>query len=230
MFILSNFRVGLLEYLQVSIIGLQRKTFFEALDSARTTEEGLQKPLLQGLQPNSTSTSTGKNPWRDMKCTSCERMGHEWVTCYQNPACAYGKKTKAALVHQIQTQSTTTPVSTDTWGNSCIGTLVQWYPCNVCRSLIHSGHQCRLLMDNNVKNAIWKKLPQTPGSSIVITDVHTVDVSHVWPRTQGQPHRQDPAVPEDYTRTTKVPHATDAFDWHTQLKVREEMIQTVRDL
>ena len=157
-------------------------------------------------------------------------MGHEWVTCFRNPASEYGKRTEAASIHQIQRQSTTIPVSIDTRRNSRIGTPVQRYPCNVCGSLDHPGHRCPLLLDDDVKNAIQKKLPQTAGSSVVITDVHTVDISHVGPRTRSQTHRQDPAVPKNDKRTTEVPRPTDAFDWQAEEKLREEMMQTVRDL
>lgn len=125
-----------------------------------------------------------------MKCTGCKQMGHKCILCYQNPASEYRKKTKAALVHQIQTHSSMTPVNTDTRYNSRIGTPVQRYPCKVSRSLDHPEHPCPLLLDDDVKNAIQKKRPQTPSSSIVITDVLTVDVSLVGPIIETQPYRK----------------------------------------
>jgi hypothetical protein len=79
MFMLSNFRAGLLEYLQVAMVGLRRQTFSEAVDSARTTEEGLPK-----TRPPTPPTNVNNNPWRNIRCTSCGRMGYEWMTCFKS--------------------------------------------------------------------------------------------------------------------------------------------------
>ena len=209
MFMLSNFRACLLEYLQVATVGLQRQTFSEAVDSARTAEEGLPK----SRQPTLPSTSTGDNPRRNLKCTGCGRMGHEWGTCYRNPASDYGKKTDTASVHQIQTQQTPTPVSTENRRTSRSMTPVQRYPCNVRGSLEHPGHRCPLLLDEDVKKAIKNKLPAHSGSSVVITEVHTVDVSHIGPRTRSQTQHPDSVVPNSAAPATEAARQTEAFDW-----------------
>jgi hypothetical protein len=78
MFMLNSSRAGLLEYLQVAILGLGRQTFSKAVDLTRTAKEGLPKPG----RSNIASLSTGKNPRRNMNNTGCGRMGHEWVTCF----------------------------------------------------------------------------------------------------------------------------------------------------
>ena len=220
MFMLSNFRAGLLEYLQVATVGLQRDTFSEAVDSARTAEEGLP-------QPRTPPTSTGDNHRHNLKCTGCGRMGHEWGTCYRNPTSEYGKKTDTASIHQIQPQPAPSPVSTENRHTSRSITPVQRYPCNICGSLEHPGHRCPLLLDEDVKKAIQSKLPTQSGSSVVITDVHTIDVPHMGPRTRSQTQPPDSVITNS---PTEAPRPTKALDWRNEEQLREEMIRTVREL
>lgn len=95
----------------------------------------------------------------------------------------------------------------------------------------HPGHRCPLLLDEDVKTAINKKLPQTSTvSSVVITDINTIDVSHIGPRTRSQAQRQDPSLPTDNTSTHILHRTPDAFDWKAEEQLREEMIRTVREL
>jgi hypothetical protein len=87
-----------------------------------------------------------------------------------------------------------------------------------------------LVLDDDVEKAIQKKLLTNSRSLVVIIDVHTVDVSHVGPRTQNQIHRLDPVVPDVTIPTTEAPRTTDTFALQAQEQLREEMIQTLREL
>lgn len=205
-------------------MGLRRQTFSEAVDSARTAEEGLPKPGRR-------TTPITDNPGRYQKCTGCGRMGHEWKNCFRNPTSEYGKKIEAATVHQIQPHPATTSVGTDTCRTFRPSTTVQKYPCNLCGSMEHPGHRCPLLLDEDVMTTIKKKLPPpSTVSSVVITDINTTDVSHTGPRTRSQTHRQDLSVPIDDPSLHNLPRSADTFDWKAKEQLREEIIQTVQEL
>ena len=169
--------------------------------------------------------STGDNPRRKMKCSGCGRTGHDWETCFRNPASKYGKRTDAATVLPIQPQPPPNQVSNDNRGHFFPNTPIQRYPCNICGSREHPGHKCPLLLDDDVKKAIQKKLPQPTVSSVDITAVHTIDTSYMHPRTITQTQRSNTT-----TTTSDTPHTTATFDWQTDTKPRTEMIQTVREL
>jgi hypothetical protein len=130
-------------------------------------------------------------------------------TCYRNPTSDYGKKTATASIHQIQPQTTPSPVSTENRHTSRSITSVQRYPCNICGSLEHPGHRCPLLLDEDVKKAIQSKLPTQSGSSVVITDVHTIDVPYMGPRTRSQTQPPDLVISNS---PTEAPRPTKALD------------------
>jgi hypothetical protein len=84
-----------------------------------------------------------------------------------------------------------------------------------------------LVLDEDVKKAIQNKLPVHSGSSIVIIDVNTVDVSHIGPRTRSYTQHADSKVPSIPSSTTEAPRPTEAFDWQAEEQLCEEMIKTV---
>ena len=212
MFMLSNFRAGLLEYLQVATVGLNRPTFLEAVNAARTAEEGLPRPA----RYDHPALSTEDNPRRKMKCSGCGRTGHDWETCFRNPASKYGKRTDAATVLPIQPQPPPNQVSNNNRGHFFPNTPIQRYPCNICGSMEHPGHKCPLLLDDDVKKAIQKKLPQPTVSSVDITAVHTIDTSHIQPRTTG-----------DNDQHSHQRHPEEMSNNHTTIDLCDNILQQI---
>lgn len=94
----------------------------------------------------------------------------------------------------------------------------------------HPGHMCPLLLDDDIDNAIHKKLPQPAVFLVVSTVWNTINVSHIDPRTRIQAQQQDPSLLTVIMATTDAPCPTNMFDWQAQEKLCDKMIQTVRVL
>ena len=74
-FLMSNFRAGLLNYLQVATVGLPRATLAQARKSAKTTESSLPKDEI----PSTSTPKPDRPPVK--KCTLCGKHHHEGKDC-----------------------------------------------------------------------------------------------------------------------------------------------------
>ena len=85
-FLMSNFRAGLLKYLQVAIVGLPRTTLAQARKSAKTAESSLPKDEV----PSTSTPKPDRPPVK--KCTLCSKHHHEAKDCWLNPESEIGKR------------------------------------------------------------------------------------------------------------------------------------------
>ena len=142
-FLMSNFRAGLLKYLQVATVGLPRATLAQARKSAKTTESSLPKDKVL-------STSTPK-PDRPpvKKCTLCSKHHHEEKDCWLNPKSEIGKR--RAAQGKTATVAVTTPTTTPTGPRKypSKGEPRRIHPCSICQKE-HLTYQCPLLKDPTV--------------------------------------------------------------------------------
>ena len=74
-FLMSNFRAGLLKYLQVATVGLLKTTLAQARKSAKTAESSLPKDEA----PSVSATKPNRPPVK--KCTLCGKNHHEAKDC-----------------------------------------------------------------------------------------------------------------------------------------------------
>ena len=74
-FLMSNFRAGLLKYLQVATVGLPRATLAQARKSAKTAESSLPKDKV----PSTSTPKPDRPPVK--KYTLCSKHHHEAKDC-----------------------------------------------------------------------------------------------------------------------------------------------------
>ena len=101
-FLLSNFRAGLLKYVQVATVGLPRSTLARAKKSAKLAESGLPK------ESDSTTTERIQTTKRAF-CNRCKKPCHfkrDWLL---NPESEIGKRRAAA--NRTAPVAAATPVS-----------------------------------------------------------------------------------------------------------------------
>ena len=124
---MSNFRAGLLNYLQVATVGLPRATLAQARKLAKTAESSLPKDEVP-------STSTPK-PDRPLvkKCTLCSKHHHEAKDCWLNPESEIGKR--RAAQGKTTTVAVTTPRTTSTRPRKypSKGEPRRIHPCSICQ-------------------------------------------------------------------------------------------------
>ena len=105
-FLMSNFRAGLLKYLQVATVGLPRATLAQARKSARTAESSLPKDEV----PSTSVPKPDQPPVK--KCTLCGKHHHEAKDCWLNPESEIGKR--RAAQGKMATVAVTTPTTMTT--------------------------------------------------------------------------------------------------------------------
>ena len=105
-FLMSNFRAGLLKYLQVAIVGLPRTTLAQARKLAKIAESSLLKDEISSI-----STPKPDQPLIK-KCTLCGKHHHKAKDCWMNPESEIGKR--RAAQGKTTTVAVTTPTMTPT--------------------------------------------------------------------------------------------------------------------
>ena len=218
-FLMSNFRAGLLKYLQVATVGLPRTTLAQARKSAKTAESSLSKD-----EVSSTSTPKADRP-RVEKCTLCGKHHHEAKDCWLNPKSEIGKR--RAAQGKTTTVAVTTPTTTPTGPCKyppkgeprCI------HPCSICQEE-HLTYQCPLLKDPTVcaylKQRKKENQHKTPTSTVELKEVTTtaVGVLPLRPVTRSQT-----SLPTKQS----VPTTLDT-DWVAQERLWDQMMREVRQL
>ena len=142
-FLMSNFRVGLFNYLQVATVGLPRTTLAQARKSAKTAESSLPKDEA----PSVSATKPDRPPVK--KCTLCDKNHHEAKDCWMNPESEI-RKWRAAQ-GETTTVAVTTPTTTTTRPRKYPpkGEPRRIHPCSICQEA-HLTYQCLLLKDPTV--------------------------------------------------------------------------------
>ena len=142
-FLMSNFRAGLLKYLQVAIVGLPRTTLVQARKSAKTAESSLPKDEV----PSTSTPKPDRPPVK--KCTLCGKHHHEAKDCWLNPESKIGKW--QAAQRKTTTVAVTTPTTTPTEPRKYPpkGEPRHIHPCSICQEE-HLTYQCLLLKDPTV--------------------------------------------------------------------------------
>ena len=147
-FLLSNFRAGLLKYLQVAIVGLPRLTLAYEKKSAKLAESSLPK------EPDPTPAPTRPDQIDKPKravYTLCKKLGHLEKDCWLNPESDFAKRRAAATPAipvavatpvQLTARSRSQPLR-DT-------TRRRIFLCSLCKLLDHPTHLCPMLMDPRV--------------------------------------------------------------------------------
>ena len=218
-FLMSNFRAGLLKYLQVATVGLPRTTLAQARKSAKTTESSLPKD----------EVSSTSNPKPDRppvkKSTLCGKHHHEAKDCWLNLESEIGKRraaqVKTTTVAVITT--TTTPTGPRKYPPKCEPRRI--HPCSICQEE-HLTYQCLLLKDPTV----CAYLKQRKKENQYKTLTSTVEIKNVTTAAVGVL----PLCPVTRSKTllpTKqsVPTALDN-DWVAQERLRDQLMREVRQL
>ena len=218
-FLMSNFRVGLLKYLQVATVGLPRTTLAQARKLAKTAESSLPKDEA----PSVSTTKPDLPPVK--KCTFYAKNHHEAKDCWMNPESEIGKR--RATQGKTTTVAVTTPTTTTTGLRKYPpkGEPRRIHPCSICQEA-HLTYQCPLLKDLIICAYLKQKKKENqqkpPTSTVVITDVTTgaVGVLPLCPITRSQ---TSPRIKQS------VPTALDT-DWVAQERLRDQMMREVRQL
>ena len=215
-FLMSNFRAGLLKYLQVATVGLPRATLAQARKSAKTAESSLPKDEV----PSTSTPKPDRPPVK--KCTLCGKHHHEAKDCWLNPESEIGKRRaaqgKTATV--VVTTPTTTPTGPRKYPSK--GELRRIHPCSICQEE-HLTYQCPLLKDPIVcaylKQRKKENQHKNPTSTVEIKEVTTaaVGVLSLRPITRSQT-----ALPTKQS----VPTALDT-DLVAQERLQDQMIREV---
>ena len=182
---MSNFRVGLLKYLQVATVGLPRATLAQPRKSAKIAESSLPKDEV----PSVSATKPDRPPIK--KCTLCGKHHHEAKDCWMNPESEIGKR--RAAQGKTTTVAVTTPTTTITGPQKYPpkGEPRRIHPCSICQEA-HLTYQCPLLKDPTIcaylKQRKKENQQKPPTSTVVITDVTTaaVGVLPLCPVTRSQ--------------------------------------------
>ena len=142
-FLMSNFRAGLLKYLQVATVGLPRATLAQAKKSAKTSKSSLSKDEV----PSTSTPKPDRPPVK--KCTLCGKHHHEAKDCWLNPESEIGKR--RAAQGKTATVAVTTPTTTPTGPRKypSKGEPRRIHPCSICQEE-HLTYQCPLLKDPTV--------------------------------------------------------------------------------
>ena len=142
-FLMSNFRAGLLKYLQIATVGLPRTTLAQARKSAKTAESSLPKDE----PPSVSATKLDRPPVK--KCTLCGKNHHEAKDCWMNPESKIGKR--RAAQGKTTTVAVTIPTTTTTRRGKYPpkGEPRRIHPCSICQEA-HLTYQCPLLKDPTV--------------------------------------------------------------------------------
>ena len=215
-FLMSNFRAGLLKYLQVATVGLPRATLAQARKSAKIAESSLPKDEV----PSTSTAKLDRPPIK--KCTLCGKHYHEAKDCWMNPESDIGKR--RAAQGKTTTVAVTTPTMTPTEPRKYPpkGEPRHIHPCSICQEE-HPTYQCPLLKDSTVCAYLKKRKKEnqhkTPTSTVVITDVTpaTVGVLPLRPVTRSQtspPTKQSVLTALD-------------TDWVAQERLRDQMMREV---
>ena len=218
-FLMSNFRAGLLKYLQVATVGLPRTTLAQARKSAKTAESSLPKDEV----PSTSTPKPDRPPVK--KCTLCGKHYHETKDCWLNPESEIGKR--RAAQRKTTTVAVTTPTTTPTGPRKYPpkGEPRRIHPCSICQEE-HLTYQCPLLKDPTVcayvKQRKKENQQKTPTSTVVITNVTTaaVGVLPLRPITRSQT-----SLPTKQS----VPIALDT-NCVAQERLRDQMMREVRQL
>ena len=185
-FLMSNFRAGLLKYLQVATIGLPRTTLAQARKSAKTAESSLPKDEA----PSVSATKLERPPIK--KCTLCGKNHHEAKDCWMNPESEIGKRRAAQGKTTMVAVITPTTTTTGPRKYPPKGEPRRIHPCSICQEA-HLTYQCPLLKDPTVcaylKQRKKENQQKPPASTVVITDVITIAVGVLPLRlvTRSQP-------------------------------------------
>ena len=216
-FLMSNFRAGLLNYLQVATVGLPRATLAQARKSAKTAESSLPKDKIP-------STSIPK-PDRPLvkKCTLCGKHHHEAKDYWLNPESEIGKR--RAAQGKTSTVAVTTPATTSTGPRKypSKGEPRRIHPCSICQEE-HLIYQCLLLKDLTMcaylKQRTKENQHKTPSSTVEIKDVTTaaVGVLPIRPVTRSQTSPPTKQL---------VPTTLDT-SWVAQERLQNQMMREVR--
>ena len=204
-FLMSNFRVGLLKYLQVAIVGLPRATLAQARKLAKTAESSLSKDEV----PNTSVSKPDRPPVK--KCTLCGKHHHEAKDCWLNPESEIGKR--RAAQGKMATVAVTTPTTTSTGPRKYPSKAEprRIHPCFICQEE-HLTYQCPLLKDPTVcaylKQRKKENQHKNPTSTVEIKEVTTVAVSVLPLRPVTRSQTSLPTKPS-------VPIALDT-DWVAQ--------------
>ena len=184
-FLMSNFRAGLLNNLQVATVGLPRATLAQARKSAKTAESSLPKDEV----PSTSIPKPDRPPVK--KCTLCGKYHHEAKDCWLNPESEIGKRRVAQ--GKTTTVAVTIPTTTSTGPRKypSKGEPRRIHPCSICQEE-HLTYQCPLLKDPTVcaylKQRKKENQHKTPTSTVEIKDVTTaaVGVLLLCPVTRSQ--------------------------------------------
>ena len=218
-FLMSNFRVGLLKYLQVATVGLPRATLAQARKSAKTAESSLPKDEV----PSTSTPKPDRPPVK--KCTLCGKHHHETKDCWLNPESEIGKR--RAAQGKTTTVAVTTPTTTPTGPRKYPpkGELRRIHPCSICQE-DHLTYQCPLLKDPTVcaylKQRKKENQHKNPTSTVEIKEVTiaAVGVLPLRPVTRSQT-----SLPTKQS----VPTALDT-NWVAQERPWDQMMREVRQL
>ena len=142
-FLMSNFRAGLLKYLQVATVGLPRTILAQARKSAKTTENSLPRDEA----PSVSASKPDRPPVK--KCTLCGKNYHEDKDCWMNLKGEIGKPRVAQRKTTIVTVTTPTMITTGQRKYPPKGEPRQIHPCSICQEA-HLTYQCPLLRDPTV--------------------------------------------------------------------------------
>ena len=184
-FLMSNFRAGLLKYLQVAIVGLLRTILAQARKSAKTTESSLPKDEV----PSISNTKPDRPPIK--KCTLYGKHHHKAKDCWMNPESEIGKwrAAQGKTTTVVVTTPTTTPTGQRKYPPK--GEPRRIHPCSICQE-DHLTYHCPLLKDPPVcaylKQRKKENQQKTPTSTVVFTDVTTaaIGVLPLCPVTRSQ--------------------------------------------
>ena len=184
-FLMSNFRAGLLKYLQVATVGLRRATLTQAGKSAKTAESSLPKNEV----PSTSTHKPDRPPIK--KCTLYGKHHHEAKDCWLNPESEIGKRRTAQ--GKIATIAVTTPTTTPTGPRKYPSKGEPWriHPCSICQEE-HLTYQCPLLKDPTVcaylKQRKKENQHKNPTSTVEIKEVTTaaVGILPLRPVTRSQ--------------------------------------------
>ena len=218
-FLMSNFRAGLLNYLQVATVGLQRTTLAQARKLVKTVESSLPKDET----PSVSATKLDRPPVK--KCTLCGKNHHEAKDCWMNPESEIGKQRVAQGKSTMVAITTPTSTTTGTRKYPPKGEPRRIHPCSICQEA-HLTYQCPLLKDPTVcaylKQRKKENQQKPPTSTVVITDVTTaaIGVLPLCPVTRSQ---TSPPIKQS------VPTALDT-DWVAQERLWDQMMREVRQL
>ena len=172
-FLMSNFRGGLLKYLQVATVGLPRTTLAQAKKSTKIAKSSLPKDKA----PSVSATKPDRPPVK--KYTLCGKNHHEAKDCWMNPESEIGKR--RAAQGKTTTIAITTPTTTTTGPKKYPpkGEPRRIHPCSICQEA-HLTYQRPLLKDPTVcaylKQRKKENEQKSPTSKVVITDVTTAAI------------------------------------------------------